>query len=71
MTSKKDSTEVKRAAALKIARSTVRLYFSIRADEALNDILPEIEKRFNKAVAGQQVYEVTAADIVHELEARK
>lgn len=71
MIAKKDDTEVKRAAALKIARSTVRLYFSVKADAALNDIIPEIEKRFDTAVAHRQVYEVTAADIVHELEARK
>lgn len=46
----KDDIELRRAALLKAARSAIRLKHSIAADEELNDVLPELERRFNSLV---------------------
>ncbi|MBA3583044.1 MAG: hypothetical protein H0W36_00690 [Gemmatimonadetes bacterium] len=46
----KDDIELRRAALLKAARSAVRLRHSLEADAELNDVLPNLERRFNDAV---------------------
>ena len=45
-------TEIEQARAnlLKVARSAIRLKYSIMADEALNRTLPDLEKEFTDAI---------------------
>ena len=49
---KKTDIEQARANALKTVRAAVRLKHSIAADEELNQVLPQVEKRFDRAVQG-------------------
>lgn len=46
----KDDIELRRSALLKAARSAVRLRHSLAADEELNEVLPNLERRFNDAI---------------------
>ena len=46
----KDKVDLARANLLKTVRAAVRLRHSIQADIELNDLLPEVEAKFNKAV---------------------
>lgn len=54
----KDDIELRRAALLKAARSAVRLRHSIAADAELNNILPELERVYNAAIARGELPEV-------------
>ena len=51
----KGSTDQARANMLKTIRAAVRLRYSIAADEELNRVLPEAEKKFNAAVLDGKV----------------
>ena len=42
--------EEAKAAALKTVRSVIRLKYSLEADHELNSVLPDVERRFDKAV---------------------
>lgn len=46
----KDDIELRRSALLKAARSAVRLRHALAADAELNEVLPELERRFNALV---------------------
>jgi len=46
----KDDITLRKAAAMKTARSIIRLKHSLAADEELNRVLPEIELAFDLAV---------------------
>ena len=46
----KDDIALRKAALMKAARSAVRLKHSLAADEELNRVLPELERRFDAAV---------------------
>lgn len=49
MTSKRTDFEQARANALKTVRAAIRLKHSLQADEELNRVLPEFEKKFTKS----------------------
>lgn len=51
----KGNTDQARANLLKTIRAAVRLRHSIEADEELNRLLPEAEKKFNAAVLRGEV----------------
>ena len=52
----KTDLEVKKAAILKAARAAIRLKYTLMADEALNQMLPELEARIDDALqSGQPV----------------
>ena len=46
----KDDIALRRAAMLKAARSAVRLRHSLAADAELNEVLPELERKFDASV---------------------
>lgn len=51
---RKSPIEMERARILKVSRSLIRLKHSLRADEELNDVLPDRLLEFDKALqAGQ------------------
>lgn len=58
MTQHLDDIALRKAALLKAARSMVRLRHSIAADEELNDVLPAVERAFDKAVQTGELPEV-------------
>lgn len=47
----KDDIELRKRALFKAARSAVRLRHSLEADAELNDLLPRLERAFDKRVA--------------------
>lgn len=49
-TTRKDDVELQKASAKKLARTLVRLKFSIMADQALNDIIPDIDDSVDAAL---------------------
>jgi hypothetical protein len=53
---------------MKAVRSTVRLKWSLRADEELEEVLPKYEKRYDAAVASGKGYEFATSSILLELE---
>lgn len=61
MTIQKTESELRRAQLVKVARSRIRLEYSLMADAVLNDILPEIELEFDKALKRGRMLE--ASDI--------
>lgn len=50
MTYQRTEIEQARYEAVKVLRAAVRLRHSIAADRELNEVLPEFEKAFNRAV---------------------
>lgn len=50
-------TEIEQARAdlLKVARASIRLKYSLLADQEINDRLPELEAEFNRRVAKGQL----------------
>ena len=62
----KDEVELKRAQVLKTARSAIRLKHSLAADAEINEVLPEIEDRFNRAVAAGKPFELTPGTVFDE-----
>lgn len=63
----KDDIELRRAALLKAARSAVRLRHSLEADAELNELLPELERRFHQSIQQGQLPSV--ADMLREARA--
>jgi hypothetical protein len=47
---KKDNIELDLAGILKTARTSIRLKHSLAADREINEVLPEIETTFQKAL---------------------
>lgn len=63
-------TEMLWANFVKSVRANVRLKYSLRADRELNQVLPELEKRFMAAVKAGKEQELVvdeAANVVLEL----
>ena len=52
---RRDKVDQARANLLKTIRTAIRLKYSLMADEELNDVLPEAEKKFNAAVMRGQL----------------
>lgn len=46
----KDDIDIARAAMLKKARSAVRAHYSTLADKRLNELLPALDREFNRSV---------------------
>ena len=55
MSVRRDRVDQARANMLKIIRAAIRLKHSIAADEELNEVLPEAERRFNAATLKGQL----------------
>ena len=51
----RDKVDQARANMLKTIRAAIRLKHSIAADEELNEVLPEAEKKFNALVQRRQL----------------
>jgi hypothetical protein len=63
----KDDITLRKAAAIKTARSIIRLKHSLAADEELNRVLPQVELAFDRAVNGGElpdVAELIAAQVL-------
>lgn len=56
----KDDIELRKRALFKAARSAVRLRHSLEADAELNDLLPRLERAFDKRVARGNLPDVAA-----------
>ena len=54
----KDDITLRKAAAIKTARSIIRLKHSLAADEELNRVLPQVELAFDLAVNSGTLPEV-------------
>ena len=54
---KREKVDQARANALKTIRSAIRLRHSINADNEINEVLPLVEERFDKAVLRGQLPE--------------
>lgn len=52
MTTRKDEAQLAKANMVKVARTAIRLKHTIIADAELNQVLPDLEDAFDKAVAG-------------------
>lgn len=59
---RKTEIELAKAVALKRLRARARLEAAVRADLALNDILPSFEDEFDRRVAAGEPYELTSYD---------
>jgi hypothetical protein len=70
MSTHKDDIDLRKAALLKAARSAIRLKHSLEADAELNEVLPELERRFNSMVQRGTVPEVAAllreSNVLHD-----
>lgn len=51
----------------KSARAAIRLNYSIKADDELNRILPELEEHFDTAVLNGELPDQTAYNLVQRL----
>jgi hypothetical protein len=58
MSAPKDDIDLRRQALLKTARAAVRLKHSLAADAELNDLIPELERRFDAYVQRGELPEV-------------
>lgn len=56
---KKTEAELKRDQIAKTARTLIRLKHSLKADEELNDLLPDTLEEFDRALAEGQLLELT------------
>lgn len=65
----KDEVTLKKAAMMKEARSRVRTHYSIKADAALNEILPALEKAFDGAISDRRPFEFDSDMVTMRLEA--
>lgn len=63
---KKDETELRTAQALKVARSAIRLAFSLKADEAINEKLPALEAEIRAAVDAGEEYRLDIGSILED-----
>lgn len=63
----KDEATLKKLAIMKTARAAVRTHFSIKADEALNEILPELEEAFDKAIAAGKPFTFDSEIVARKL----
>lgn len=57
---KKTEAELRRAGIAKTTRTLVRLKHSLRADEELNELLPETLREFDEALARGELRDVIA-----------
>lgn len=58
---KKSPAEMRRAHVTKVARTVIRLKHSLRADEELNDFLPDTLAEFDDALARGELKELRAS----------
>jgi hypothetical protein len=63
-----DRLEVSRAAILKAVRANIRLKHALAADVEINDVLPELERRINDAIASGKPFELDIAEVLREIE---
>ena len=66
---KKSLVEMERQKVSKITRTLVRLKYSLRADEEINQLLPDTLKEFNSALQSGELKQLHASmdDILGEL----
>lgn len=60
----KTDLEVEKTAALKAIRSNIRLKYSLMADEEINRVLPEWERRIDTALQDGQPLALDVASII-------
>lgn len=58
---------VQKRAALKAVRTSIRLKYSLMADEEINRKLPELERRIEDALETGEPLELTVGSIVDEI----
>ena len=68
---RKNSVELAKTRILKLARSLVRLKHSLAADEELNQVLPELERRFDRAVVDGKPYQLATESALELLKVNK
>jgi len=66
-TIKLDDNQVAKKAAMKTLRAAVRLKYSIMADAELNERLPELEERIDRALLEGRPLAITIGEIVDEV----
>ena len=68
---RKNSVELAKLRMFKLARALVRLKHSLAADEELNQVLPELERRFDRAVVDGKPYHLATQSALALLEENK
>ena len=61
--------EVERARILKAVRTNIRLWYSLKADEKINELLPAIEQEANAALLRGDAYALDIRSVLDALEA--
>ena len=64
---KKSEIEMQRAKIAKVTRNLVRLKYSIKADEELNNLLPDTLMEFDKSLQSGELLGITAGGIADVL----
>jgi hypothetical protein len=64
MVAQRTAQEMSKASILKAARSAVRLRKSIEADHELNEVLPRVEKAFERALAEGEPFTLNTLDLM-------
>ena len=65
----RSEVEIERAKLAKVARAMIRLKHSAAADAEISRKLPELLKRFDVALTTGAAFELSAADILDEVDA--
>lgn len=60
---RRDPVELERAKILKVYRAAIRLKYALLADEEIASTLPEVEERFNYAVASGQPFQLEVGSV--------
>lgn len=63
----KDEVELARERVLKAYRTAIRLKYALLADAELNKVLPEVEEKFNKAIAQGKPFKLALKSAFEEL----
>lgn len=66
---RKDRVEFQKTRALKAMRTAIRLKHALAADEEINQVLPEVEAAFDKAVTSGQPFELDIRSVFEEADA--